>query len=220
MPNFFDWDAQQCDVNTAFLCAPPSTPVYLRLPPCFDLIDAGFTTSNLPTKGQVLQHLRSGHPRGKVLRLRRCIYGLRNSPREWYKTLHSYLVSIGFTQSLADPCLYILVSDDGTAILRVYVDDILLASPSSVFLADLKRSLHAKFGIKDIGAVTWILGASVHRDRAAGITTLSQKDYINDLVRRFDLLDQPPRSLPLPDSFQLFPNVTGAPELCCAVLCS
>ena len=42
-----------------------------------DLIEAGFTKTNLPTREQVLQHLKSRHPRHKVPRLRRCIYGLK-----------------------------------------------------------------------------------------------------------------------------------------------
>ena len=204
-----DWDITQADVATAFLNAPISTEVYLRIPPCFDLIDAGFTLDNLPSRAQVIQHYKTAHPKGKVLRLRRCIYGLKNSPREWYITFHSFIISLGFTQNIADPCIYILISDDYTVILAVYVDDIIAASSSPSFLAELKQALDTKFGIKDMGDVSWILGASVHRDRAAGITTLSQQAYINDLVLRFAVHDRPPRSLPLPSDFKLYPEDTS-----------
>ena len=32
---------------------------------------------------------------GYVIKLRKALYGLKNSPREWYKTLRAHLLSLG-----------------------------------------------------------------------------------------------------------------------------
>ena len=42
----------------------------------------------------------------KVCKLKRSLYGLRQSPRCWKQVFDTFL-SIGFTQSEADPCVYI-----------------------------------------------------------------------------------------------------------------
>jgi len=57
-----------------------------------------------------------------VLKLKRCLYGLRQSPKNFYEHLKERLESIGFVQSKCDPCLFIR---DGVLCL-VYVDDCLL----------------------------------------------------------------------------------------------
>ena len=38
----------------------------------------------------------------KVCKLNRSLYGLKQSPRVWNQKLHTYLLSLGFTQSKAD----------------------------------------------------------------------------------------------------------------------
>ena len=60
----------------------------------------------------------------KVLRLKRCLYGLKQSPREFWKYLVEKLEACDFKQSNFDPCLFI----SPKVILVMYVDDILMWS--------------------------------------------------------------------------------------------
>ena len=51
-------------------------------------------------------------PRGykqasKVLKLKRSLYGLRQSPRNWFAHLKKGLLKQGFIQSHSDPCLFL-----------------------------------------------------------------------------------------------------------------
>ena len=46
-----------------------------------------------------------------VCKLKKLLYGLKQSPRCWYNAFHTYVESIGFQQSAADPCVYIRLSD-------------------------------------------------------------------------------------------------------------
>ena len=75
----------QMDVTTAFLNGELEEEVYMRQP-------EGFIA-----EGQ--EHL--------VCKLKRSIYGLRQSPRCWYFALDCKLKEMGFRQTPSDPCLYV-----------------------------------------------------------------------------------------------------------------
>ena len=88
---------KQIDYTAAFVQAPIDTDVYIEMPRLFA------TT-------------------GKVWKLRKSIYGLKQSPRNYFLHMKSKLEKLGFNQSVADPCLFI----SSTVICLVYVDDALL----------------------------------------------------------------------------------------------
>ncbi len=46
-----------------------------------------------------------------VCKLKKSLYGLKQSPRCWNKAFHDYMEQIGFKQSAADPCVYIVYND-------------------------------------------------------------------------------------------------------------
>ena len=54
------------------------------------------------------------------------LYGLKQAPRAWYERIDGFLSSMGFTQSKADPNLYLKVVEDDHVILLLYVDDLFL----------------------------------------------------------------------------------------------
>ncbi|GAA0171468.1 transmembrane signal receptor [Lithospermum erythrorhizon] len=78
-----NWEVHQLDVNNSFSHGDLHEEVYMKLPP-------GFTSSS-PTQ---------------VCRLRKSLYGLLQSPRNWFAKLISALCTYGFTQSHADHTLF------------------------------------------------------------------------------------------------------------------
>ena len=46
-----------------------------------------------------------------VCKLKKALYGLKQAPRTWYGRIDSFLMSLGFTKSKADPNLYSKVED-------------------------------------------------------------------------------------------------------------
>lgn len=71
---------------------------------------------------------------GKVLQLKRALYGLKQSPKTWFEHLRSKLMDeCGFQQSPNDPCLFYT----GSVICVVYVDDCLFFSPTEQGIKDI-----------------------------------------------------------------------------------
>ena len=69
----------------------------------------------------------------------------------------------------------------------LYVDDILLASSDKNLLLETKRFLTSKFEMKDLGEATYVLGIEIHRNRSKGILGLSQKTYIEKVLRKYNM---------------------------------
>ncbi|KAI0991021.1 hypothetical protein K3495_g17166, partial [Podosphaera aphanis] len=95
-------------------------------------------------------------PKGKVLKALRSLYGLKQAGRDWNLLLKNFLVSIGFEQSLADPCLYI--HSEKNIWMLVYVDDIAAAASQKCKLDWFFKVLSQRFNAKNLGEIEKILG--------------------------------------------------------------
>lgn len=74
----------------------------------------------------------------------------------------------------------------------LYVDDILLATNDIGMLHETKRFLSNKFEIKDLGNASFMLGIYIHRVLSQGMLGLSQKSYIEKVLKRFGMHDCKP----------------------------
>ncbi|KAL0389043.1 UNVERIFIED_CONTAM: Copia protein [Sesamum calycinum] len=90
-------------------------------------------------------------------------------------------------------------------IMVLYVDDILLASNDIGLLHETKRFLAKNFEMKDLGEASYVLGLEIHRDRSRGVLGLSQKNYIEKVLKRYGIQDCKPGDTPVTkgDKFSL-----------------
>ena len=64
-----------------------------------------------------------------VCRPKKSLYGLKQSPRQWYKRFDAFIISQGYIRSPYDSCVYYKKVEDGSHVyLILYVDDMLVAS--------------------------------------------------------------------------------------------
>ena len=111
-----DLELHQMDVKITFLNGELEEEIYMAQP-------QGFVF-----KGQ----------KSKVCKLKKYIYGLKQSSRQWNLKFHQAVISYGFRMIEEDHCVYVKRSKDDFAILSLYVDDILLAANSKEFVKTVK----------------------------------------------------------------------------------
>ena len=165
----------QLDVKTAFLNGDLEEEIFVKPPP-------GYEVPN------------------KVWRLRKPLYGLKQSARAWHKKLRDGLFVHGFQVSSADQSLYTLKHQGEMAYLLVYVDDALIAG-SERSVAHVKKILTQMFECRDLGVASYFLGMSIVR--TAEELWLGQPKYARDIVARFGMRDAKPRRTPLDVNLKL-----------------
>ena len=171
----------QMDVTTAFLNGTLKEEVFMKQP------------EGSVEKGK--EHL--------VCKLKKSLYGLKQSSRCWNQALHKHLCNVGFIQNSSDPCIY--TSKDGKNILAIYVDDIILAAQSQDDMDYMKRDISSKFDLKDLGELRYFLGVSVQRD-SNGSVSLDQSGYSDRILNKFDMNEAKPVSTPVDISMKLVKN--------------
>ena len=77
--------------------------------------------------------------KNKVCRLRKEIYGLKQSPHAWFDKYSSAIQSYGFCRSSGDHSVFVMHRNSGSVILIVYADDILLTSKDKSRITDTKK---------------------------------------------------------------------------------
>ena len=110
-----------------------------------------------------------------MVHLKRSLYGLAQSPGNWFNTIDPALVEIGFVPLQSDTCVYLYDHDAVWIYLTLYVDDLLVASNNSDAMAMVKEKLKQRFKMTDMGSVSLVLGMEIKRDLERGILTISQE---------------------------------------------
>ncbi|GJS10563.1 retrovirus-related pol polyprotein from transposon TNT 1-94 [Tanacetum coccineum] len=110
------------------------------------------------------------------------------SPRQWYKKFESVIGKQGYRKTSSDHCVFFQkFGDDDFIILLLYVDDMLIVGKNIGRIAQLKRDLSKSFSMKDLGPAKQIIGIRIFRDRGAKKLHISQEQYIEKVLCRFNM---------------------------------
>jgi hypothetical protein len=85
----------------------------------------------------------------------------------------------------------------------LYVDDLLILSEDINQVLKVKAALAAAFKMVDFGEVSVVLGMRVTRDRERGILCIDQEKYAEEVLKRFNMENCKPISIPLPTDQKL-----------------
>ncbi|GJW74762.1 putative RNA-directed DNA polymerase [Tanacetum coccineum] len=77
--------------------------------------------------------------------------------------------------------------DDDFIILLLYVDDMMIVGKNIGRITQLKQDLSKSFAMKDCGTAKQILGIRIFHDRGAKKLHISQEQYIEKVLRRFNM---------------------------------
>jgi hypothetical protein len=154
-----------------------------------DLECSHFDIKNAFTKSRLKEDIFLAPPEGvtvttrKVLKALRSLYGLKQAGRDWNLLLRDFLKSQGFTQSHADPCIFVHYPKG--IYLLVYVDDIAVASKDQAGIDWFLNILSERFNTKNLGEISKILGVRITRDRSNRTIYLDQEQYLNDVLTKY-----------------------------------
>jgi hypothetical protein len=130
-------------------------------------------------------------------RLKKSIYGLKQASRQWYLKFDETVRKFGFKENKEDNCIYAKFKNGKFIFLILYVDDILLASSDIDLLLETKKFLSLKFDMKDLGEASFVLGIEIHRERSKGVLGLSQKAYLEKVLKKYGMHASKPTPAPI-----------------------
>ncbi|KAJ9685012.1 hypothetical protein PVL29_017155 [Vitis rotundifolia] len=177
------WPLYQLDIKNAFLHGDLAEEVYMEQPP-------GFVAQG---------------ESGLVCRLRRSLYGLKQSPRAWFGRFSSVVQEFGMLRSTADHSVFYHHNSLGQCIyLVVYVDDIVITGSDQDGIQKLKQHLFTHFQTKDLGKLKYFLGIEIAQS-SSGVV-LSQRKYALDILEETGMLDCKPVDTPMDPNVKLVPG--------------
>ncbi|MBW0548225.1 hypothetical protein O181_087940 [Austropuccinia psidii MF-1] len=166
----------QVDFKSAFLNAPLTETVYLSIPQGLNL-----------------------DQRKSCLRLKKSIYGLKQTPLAWYDRLKKWLFKVGFTPYLLDPCVFFR-QNPVQLWLYIHVDNIAIFGLEVKYF---KEEISKEFEIKKIGTTDLILGVKIsHSDN---FIFLDQQNFTKALLELYGMEKCKPVVTPLPPQTHLVP---------------
>jgi hypothetical protein len=136
-----------------------------------------------------------------VCRLKKSLYGLKKALRVWYENMDSYLFSQNFVHCKSNPNVYMLKTTDSLILSVLYVDDLLITGCSTSMIFAVKRILHDRFLMMDMGPLHFFLGIKISQD--ASSINLSQAKYARDLLEIFHMTECKFSSTPFLSGFKL-----------------
>ena len=190
--NVHDLEIHHMDVKTAFLNGKLDCDIFMEQP-------EGFVDVKHPDY---------------VCKLKKGLYGLKQSARCWNGTIDEFLKSRGYHPNGADECVYIktVKKEDGHisfVILAIYVDDIIPITNDAALLAEEKTVICDKFDMVDNGEISFCLGLSIKRDRVNKIITISQQNYTENILSRFQMDKCRPVATPLEPGTKYYRTTEG-----------
>ncbi|GBN88543.1 Retrovirus-related Pol polyprotein from transposon TNT 1-94, partial [Araneus ventricosus] len=150
------------DVKTAYLYSDIEETVYMLPPPGFERLVED----------------------GKVCKLKRSIYGLPQSGRNWYMKIKSELEKFGLTQLASDNCVFIKSDGQNMLLLCMHVDDLAIFCNNDEMYQDIVNSIKSVFEVHE-NKTSKFLGMEIVKHKN-GIS-LSQSEYIESLLVKYNL---------------------------------
>ena len=162
-----DWSCEAWDAEAAFVQPNLEETVYMRIPPPYDQKHSG-----------------------KVYKLKKCLYGLKQAARAWQKFCQDIMEANDGKSCPRDQALYIFRQGKAFLIIATHVDDFFVFF--NRYGAALRDNVWDGFvskckKINNLGPIRWALKTCIEEDKEAGILKISLEGFATAMVQRFDL---------------------------------
>ena len=182
-----DLETGQIDIKGAYLNGElaENKVIYMKQPP-------GYAMSGSDGKPLVCQ-------------LQKALYGLKQSGRHWYQKLVEIMTKLKFLRSEVDSAVFFRRDEAKKMliIVLVHVDDCTIVGRPKQLIPKFKIEMSKFVQITDLGELHWILGIEVHKIWEDKQILLSQRSYIDSILRRYGFDDAKPVSTPMDTDVRL-----------------
>ena len=124
-------------------------------------------------------------PDGCVILLLKCLYGLKQAARAFWRQLLQAAKNMGLARSSADPCLYYKWNDNRLVMMLSWIDDNAIMGYKKDML-NLKKELMNQFECDDCGKMDEYVGCTIEKLESGGIKFL-QKVLVQSFNDEFDI---------------------------------
>ena len=163
----------QFDVKTAFLHGDLEEDIYVTVPKGYDVVGDN-----------------------KVLHLLKSVYGLKQAPRCWNEKFANFLeAKFNFRRLKNEPSVFMGTLNEAVVFLALYVDDGLVMSPNPAAVEALLEGIKSEFQIT-CGEPSAYVGLVIQK-KENGSIRISQRNYVEKMLERFNMMDCNPCSVPL-----------------------
>ena len=177
------WPLYQLDIKNAFFYGDLAEEVYIEQLPGF---------------------IAQGES-GLVCRLRRSLYGLKQSPRAWFGRFSFVVQEFGMTRSTSGHSVFYHHTSSGQCIyLIVYVGDIVITDNDQDGIRKLKQHLFNHFQTKDFEKLKYFLGIEITQSNSGVV--MSQRKYVLDILEETGMLDCKPVDTLMDPNVKLVPG--------------
>lgn len=157
----FDFPIHHLDIKLAYLNSslPKGEEIYVKPP-------LGFETED-----------------GYCWKLKKSVYGMKQSGFEWFTCLANRLSKLGFMQNEKEETIFSKETNYGWLYVGLYVDDLFIVGESVNAIEEFKQNLEKTFDLKYFGPVSEYLGIQIIRTEEG--FTMSQKKFLTNLLEEF-----------------------------------
>ena len=121
----------------------------------------------------------------KVCKLKKSLYGLKQSPRAWFGRFTKSMRAFGYRQSNSDRTLFLKKQHGKITTLIVYVDDMVVTGNDPEERKALQNYLSREFEMKNLGPLKYFLGIEV--SRSSGNFSVSMKVCLRSFTRDWNV---------------------------------
>ncbi|KAI7961309.1 hypothetical protein MJO28_001798 [Puccinia striiformis f. sp. tritici] len=181
------WEINTFDVSTAYLHSPIDEEIYVRPPVelCPEL-------------------------KGKVLKLKKALYGTKQAPRCWWKFFKSVMEKLGFVVEEVEQSIYRCKRNDDLLLVWMHVDDGVVFTNSSLLRDEIKEGMEKDLKIKWEFGISRVVGIDVERKDGIRLSQSHLAKQIVDEAEKYLRKSILAVTTPLPDE-NLFTCFTNEP---------
>ncbi|GJV89252.1 ribonuclease H-like domain, reverse transcriptase, RNA-dependent DNA polymerase [Tanacetum coccineum] len=179
------WQVHHLDVKSAFLHGDLQEEVYVTQP-------EGFIKRK---------------DNGKVYRLIKALYGLRQAPRAWNIKLDNTLKSLDFKKCALEQAIYTRTERESILLVGVYVDDLIITGTPKREIDKFKDQMKEIFEMSDLGLLAYYLGIEV--TQSGGDISIKQSAYARKILKEAGMLESNETIIPMDPGTRLMKTAEG-----------